>query len=246
MGPHIYDVETVFHWSRPDLPFLAWPFKSRLSRVHAYRHSVGEVASSTSPRPTVQLPFGRFSGVPWIEWQHGSTVDVSGSSGSSTRKVGLRVVCSTRRRSRPPGLLFFCPGRGLSGRRCGYHLSAAVDRLDAGSAAPACLPGVTPRGWAARKTRTASCVGHTVCPARRRCALTTARRRVCASNRASCELGAAGPTSLRPDCVHLHQAQVSSPAGYLLNQHGSMLGVSPNRIVVTTGGTIAITSDRFA
>ena len=88
-----------------------------------------------------------------------------------------------------PGLLSFAPVGGLSGRRCGYHLSAAVDRLDAGSAAPACLPGVTPRGWAARKTRTASCVGHTVRPARRRCALTTARRRVGASNRASCELG---------------------------------------------------------
>ena len=46
-------------------------------------------------------------------------------------------------------------------------------------------------------------------------------------------LGAVGPPRGRPDCVHLHQAKVSSHAGYLLNQHGSMLGVSPDRIVVT-------------
>lgn len=37
----------------------------------------------------------------------------------------------------------------------------------------------------------------------------------------------------RPDCVHLHQAKMSSHAGYLLNQHRSMLGVSPDRVVVT-------------
>jgi hypothetical protein len=37
----------------------------------------------------------------------------------------------------------------------------------------------------------------------------------------------------RPDCAHLHQAKVSSHAGYLFNQHGSMLGVSPDRSVVT-------------
>ena len=97
--------------------------------------------------------------------------------------------------------------------------------MDAGSAAPARLPGVTPRGWAARKTRTVTCVGHTVCPARRRCALTTARRRA-RCEQAGCELGGA-------DCVHLDQTQVGPPAGYLFNQHGSMLGVPPNRIVIT-------------
>lgn len=37
----------------------------------------------------------------------------------------------------------------------------------------------------------------------------------------------------RPDCVHRHQAKASSHASYLPNQHVSMCGLSPNRIVVT-------------
>jgi hypothetical protein len=50
----------------------------------------------------------------------------------------------------PPALSFFAPVGGLSGRRYGNHLSAAVDLVNAGSAASARLPGVIPRRWVAR------------------------------------------------------------------------------------------------
>jgi hypothetical protein len=36
-----------------------------------------------------------------------------------------------------------------------------------------------------------------------------------------------------PGCAHLYQAEVISRAGYLFNQHGSMVGTSPDRIVIT-------------
>lgn len=73
---------------------------------------------------------------------------------------------------------FFLSGRGLSAQQSGHHRGAAVDVLNVGSAAKSPSTGCHSPEVGRLKSRTATCAGRTVCPTRRRCALTTARRRV--------------------------------------------------------------------
>ena len=93
---------------------------------------------------------------PWIEWRCGSIVDMSGCAGSSTRLIGLCIA--KWRRSTPP-TQSASPVGGLSGRRYGYHLSAAVDLWTRGLPhRPAYRVSLSP-GVGRPKLRTISCNG---------------------------------------------------------------------------------------
>lgn len=98
----------------------------------ADRWPVSDLLPSLRSSVDIFIRVADLSRHPWIELRCGSTVDVLGSTGSSTWKVGLRVVCSRRRRSTPPAFFLLPRSGGLSGRRCGYHRNAAVDLFGRG------------------------------------------------------------------------------------------------------------------